>query len=200
MDDVQLPRPGSFSSGGNPLRRGILEYIPDPESPMPNTPFGLEEIPVTVEEPWTQSTEDLLCAWKDEIKQESLQHRNAGYRLKYKFNLLNFCSVFWSSIILIVNGLTGCESDILGKSFSLSVNAIGLFINGLNATLNLGYKYRVHFEYEAKYLDLYLDIEHMLSRSLSFRVPADEFITEIRERKKTLSQAPEFPKSRFFFC
>ena len=99
-----------------------------------------------------------------------------------------------------MNGLIGCEQETSSRFVSLSVNAIQVFWTGLNSSMNLGVKYRIHFEYEAKYKAFALDIDHMLAKGRDFRMPADAFMAELKERQKRLDEAPEFPQSRYFFC
>lgn len=161
---------------------------------------AMEEVSVTLEEPWSDVTESTIRNWKAEAERAASGHQSAGYRLKFKHRLMSFLLLAWSGVTLVVNGLLGCNAADEGRITTLFVNAVQVFMAGLNNSMNLGYTYRVHFEYEAKYTELALDIEYMLSRSVSFRVPADQFMTEARERKKRLAEAPEIPKSRFFFC
>lgn len=159
-----------------------------------------EEIPVTYEEPWNEVIEDLLRVWKDEAAGESQRHRSAGYRLRFKYGLLNFIVILWASINLVSSNFFECDNETISTLISLVINSIQVFLSGLNSSMNLGYAYRVHFDFEAKFLELAIDIEAQLIRGRDFRLPADAFMTEIRERKKRLTEAPEIPKGRFFFC
>jgi len=161
---------------------------------------SMEEVRVQLEEPWTNRTEEVLCDWQAEAESTARDHNKAGYRLKFKYRLLNFVLLVWASIILVVNGLLQCDDYISSRVILLVANAIQVFLVGLNGSLNLAVAYRLHFEYEAKYSGLALDIDHMLARDRDFRVPADAFLTEIRERKKHLADAPELPQSQWFFC
>lgn len=160
----------------------------------------MEEVPVTVEEPWSAATESTVRNWKAEAERNAKEHARSGYRLKFKYRLLNFILLAWAGIVLVVNGLIGCDEQRSYKAITLGVNAIQVFWTGLNSSMNLGTKYRIHFEYEAKYKAFALDIEFQLAREQDFRIPADAFMTEMRERKKHLDDAPEFPQSRYFFC
>jgi hypothetical protein len=160
----------------------------------------MEEIPVTLEEPWTDLKEGTLRGWQAQSEIASRAHRSAGYRLKFKHRLLGFILLFWSGVVLVVNGLLVCENDIATRAVRLTVDGIQIFWAGLNSALDLGAAYRIHFEFEAKYANYALDIEHVLSRERDFREAADAFMTEMRERQKLLSMAPEFPMSRYFFC
>jgi hypothetical protein len=159
-----------------------------------------EEIPVTYEEPWNDVIEDLLRVWKDEAKRESEHHRSAGYRLRFKYGLLNFIIILWASINLVSSNFFECDNETISKLISLVINSLQVFLSGLNSSMNLGYQYRVHFDFEAKFMELFIDIDAQLVRGRDFRLPADAFMTEVRERKKRLTEAPEIPKGRFFFC
>ena len=159
-----------------------------------------EEIPVTFEEPWNDDIENKLRIWKTEATRESEFHRGAGYRLRFKYGLLNFIIILWASINLVSSNFFECNNETISTLISLVVNSIQVFLSGLNSSMNLGYAYRVHFDFEAKFLELSIDIETQLIRGRDFRLPADAFMTEVRERKKRLTEAPEIPKGRFFFC
>ena len=161
---------------------------------------SIEEVPVTIEEPWNETTETHLRGWLGEASKAQKGHRKAGYKLKNRYRLFTGLVIFWGAVIFVVNGVVGCTGTDLELSVKLVVNAIGVCINALFTSLNLGYTYREHFEYEGKFFDLAQDIECTLIRDRDYRMPADAFMTEVRERTKRLTDAPEIPKGWLFFC
>ena len=148
---------------------------------------------IIVEEPWTDASESYLRGCLEAALNAQSMHQKAGYRLKRLYRIFTAVVILWSAVIFVVNGSIGCSADDIDHTISLVVNAFGVLINALFASLNLGYTYREHFEYEAKFFDLAQDIECILVQSKEFRVPADAFLTEIRERRKKLALAPELP-------
>lgn len=171
-----------------------------PLSPFDSPDSADQEIPVTYEEPWNSTIEKLLYTWKDDATRQSQDHCRAGYRLKFKYGLLNFIVILWASINLVSSNFFECNNQTVSKLLSLVINSIQVFLSGLNSSMNLGYAYRLQFEYEAKFKALAVDIEYQLVRDRDFRMPADAFMTEVRERTKRLTDAPEIPKGWLFFC
>ncbi len=193
------PQRGNYPFGLSNRHTSVLEYFPCDVSGSIQSD-RMEEISVTVEEPWNEQLEDALRSWQTETAASSEDHKRAGYRLKFKYRLGSFIVLFWGAVILITNGMLSCDEELYARGLVTVINAIGIFLSGLFNSLNLGYAYRIHFEYENKYKDLAMDINHMLLRDAEFRMPADAFMTEIRERRKKLAEAPELPGSKYFFC
>lgn len=156
---------------------------------------SIEEVPITIEEPWNEATETHLRSWLGEAEESQESHRKAGYKLKSRYRCFTAVVICWSAIIFVVNGAIGCSTNDVHHIAILVVNAIGVLVNSLFASLNLGYTYREHFEYEAKFFDMSQDIACTLVRDRDYRMPADAFMAEIRERRKKLAQAPELPES-----
>ena len=154
--------------------------------------------PINIEEPWSDEFENTLRGWHEDALRNCKYHREAGYSLKLKHRILNTTAILWASVIVVTNGILTSSTSARDRTILLIINAIQVLLSGLIASLNLGYVYRIHFEYETKFLSLALDIEYMLTRGRDYRLAPDAFITEIRERKKYLADAPEFPKSLLF--
>lgn len=156
----------------------------------------LEEIPVTIEEPWTEEAEAHLRDRLVEAKKSQAGHRKTGFKLKHRYRMFAIGILIWSSIILIVNQLVGCSEDELYQMIQTVFQAFMILLNAVFSFLNYGYTYREHFEYEAKFFELAEDIEVMLLRGRDFRMPSDSFLIEIRERRKKLALAPEYKLSK----
>lgn len=196
--DIQPPRD---SNGGDMYNRGIIERFPDAATRLSQEEHeALEEIQVTVEEPWTDEIEQCLRNWLVEADASAENHKKSGYVLKRRYRLFSFVVLFWSAIILVTNDFIGCGASDEQLFIRLCINALGVFLNGLFSSLNMGYTYRMHFEYETKYFELAQDIHFTLVRGREFRQAADSFMTEIREVRKKLANAPELAGSKFFGC
>jgi hypothetical protein len=179
--------------------RGIIERMPNPSEVLSEQEYSqLEEVQVTLEEPWSETIEAHLRSWLDETKASADAHKRSGYVLKGRYRLFMFVVLLWSAVILVVNDSIGCGATETETFARLVVNAAGIFFNALFSSLNLGYTYRMHFEYETKFYELSQDILYMLMRDREFRIPADAFMMEIRERRKKLALAPELTGKKFF--
>lgn len=186
--------------GGEQYNQGIASILgPDISAQfLADSVAGsqLEEIPVTIEEPWTEEAEAHLRNWMAEAKESQAGHRKTGFKLKHRYRVLAITILVWSSIILIVNQLLDCSDDEVYQLIQTFFQAVMLLLNAVFSLLNYGYTYREHFEYEAKFFELAEDIEVMLLHGRDFRMPSDSFIMEIRERRKKLALAPEYKLSK----
>lgn len=172
----------------------VLEYFRDGEF------GGMDEIPVTIEEPWSNTLEDALRDWQAEAEGCAAGHNKAGYRLKYKYKLGGFVTITWGLVVLLVNGLLSCDDQWYAKFVTVFVNAINVTLIGLFSSMNLGQAYQEHFDYEARFAKLADDIVITLTRGRDYRIPADAFMSGVHERRKNLRSAPELPQGRYFFC
>ena len=183
------------------FNRGIIEQFPDAINRMPQQEFDeLEEIQVTLEEPWSDEIEERLRGWLAEAKASGHAHQKSGFVLKRRYRLFTMVVLLWSAVILVVNDTIGCGSSEEQLFARLCINATGVFLNALFSSLNMGYTYRMHFEYESKYFEVAQDIDFVLMRGREYRQAADSFMTEIREVRKKLALAPELAGNRFFGC
>lgn len=161
-----------------------------------------------VEEPWSDDNEQRLRTYFREACNAQQNHKRAGYLLKTQYRVFTFLIIAWASVIFITEGVLSCNVSVIfvnqqdenvckvtrkDKIVKLCIAGFGIFLNSLFASLNIGHAYREHFEYETKFYELAQDIEFMLGRGRPYRVPADVFLTEIKERMKKLKTAPEFP-------
>ena len=158
------------------------------------------EIPVTVEEPWNNELEKHLRDWQAQAETKAREHDAAGYRLKFKHQLIGILTIAHSSIVFICSGVIGCSDAFNYRLIMAIVSGLSVFWSTVYTQLNLGSVYRQHFFYMEQYSSYAEDIKTMLIRDRDFRVPADAFIMEMRERLKKLYMEPELPRSRFFLC
>lgn len=195
---------GIRSIGGEYFNQGTAEFL----SPSVSAEFlqssiarsSIEEVPIIIEEPWNEQIETHIRGWLVQAEESQVSHRKAGYRLKKRYRVFTFIVLLWSAVILVTNGIAECSDDVADQVGRLIISALGVFINALFTSLNLGYAYREHFEYETKFFELAQDIECTLVRRREYRMPADAFMTEIRERRKKLALAPEIPGGRLVVC
>ncbi len=188
-------------AGHEEYNRGVIEYLPHPREYLTDAQYSeLEEVPVTIEEPWNECIEGYLRRWLDEAEASGTAHRRSAFTLKQRYRLFTVVVLLWSAVILVVNDSIPCDADETLTLVRLIVNAVGVFLNALFASLNMGYTYRMHFEYDTKYFELAQDISYNLMRERDFRPPADAFMMEMRERRKKLALAPELAGKRFFGC
>jgi len=181
--------------------RGVIERLPNPREALSEAQYAaLEEVQVSLEEPWNTRLETALCSWLDEAKVSGEKHKQSAFRMKGRYRLFTFVVLLWSAIILVTNDTIPCDAGPEYKFVRLIINAIGVFLNALFSSLNMGYTYRMHFEYETKYFELAQDISYTLMRDRDFRPPADTVMMEVRERRKKLASAPEFVGNKFFGC
>ena len=186
--------------GGN--KRGVIQQLhTDFTGRMSQQGFDdLEEIQVTVEEPWSDEIETRLRGWLAEAKERGEAHKASGFVLKRRYRLFTMVVLLWSAVILVVNDSIGCGATKQDQFIRLCINATGVLLNALFSSLNMGYTYRMHFEYEAKYFEVAQDIDFVLMRDRDYRQAADSFMTEIREVRKKLAMAPELAGNKFFGC
>ena len=181
--------------------RGVIEIVRNPSELLSETEYSsLEEVQVVLEEPWSDAIETSLRRWLGEANESSNSHKRSGFTLKRRYRLFMILVLSWSAVILVANDAIGCDAANDQQFIRLVINAFGIFLNGLFSSLNLGYTYRMHFEYETKFYELSQDIDYTLMRERDFRVPADAFMTEIRERRKKLANAPELTGKRLLGC
>jgi len=188
-------------AGHEEYNRGVIEFLQHPNEYLTEAQYSaLEEVPVAIEEPWNECIETRLRCWLDEAEKAGSAHRRSAFTLKRRYRFFTIIVLLWSAVILVANDSIPCDADDTLNLIRLVVNAIGWFLNALFASLNMGYTYRMHFEYETKYFELCQDISYNLMRDRDFRPPADAFMMEMRERRKKLALAPELAGNRFFGC
>lgn len=159
-----------------------------------------EEIPVTIEEPWSDSIEQWLNIRLSDAKKSALLHQTAGYRLKFKQRLLGFIVISVATLVFVVNSLLSCSDEFSNKIILVTASALNVFFSTLYSQLDMGKISQLHFEYEAKFVELAEDICYELAKQREFRMASDAFMMMIKERVKRLSSAPEYPQGKFFFC
>ena len=183
----------------NTENRGCLEIAPTNISGFLSGSERMEVVPITAEEPWGEVLERLLGMWKDQAQREATKHEKAGYRIKRKFKILGFIVLISATLNLIFSTLFPCSEDNVFRYILTFEAGLNVFWSTLFTQMDLQEKYTTHFEYQMKFQDLVYDIEFVLHRDADFRPAADQFITEIKERKKMLDTAPEFPSAKYFF-
>jgi len=202
MPSIVQPQnqPDRNDVGREHYNRGFIEQL-NPSDVLSDAQYSrLEEVPVAIEEPWTNEIEATLHSWVVQAKESGEAHKKSAFRMKARYRLFMLIILLWSSIILVVNDSVPCDAGSELRLVRLIINSLGVFLNGLFSTLNMGYTYRLHFEYETKFFELEQDIDYMLMRGREFRPAADVVMMEIREKRKQLADSPELVGKKFFGC
>lgn len=172
----------------------------DLQHSIDNELVQVEDIPVSLEEPWTTSWRELLQHTRTEAETNALTHHEAGYRTKHKHRLISFIVLITSTITLILSSVFPCARDPIGTYLLVVVSALNVFWNALMTQFDLRGRSEQHFEYEVRNKELVREIDYETARGEQFRTPADAFMTYVKERSKLLDLGPEPPNARYFFC
>ena len=167
---------------------------------LDNELVQVEDIPVSLEEPWTPSWRELLQHTRTEAETNALTHHEAGYRTKHKHRLISFIVLTTSTITLILSSVFPCARDPIGTYLLVVVSALNVFWNALMTQFDLRGRSEQHFEYEVRNKELMREIDYETARGEQFRTPADAFMTYVKERSKLLDLGPEPPNAKYFFC
>lgn len=155
---------------------------------------------ITYEEPWSEQIEEYLKEVRAHVQAKAEEHDRAGYKVKYKHNLIGTIALTTSTATFLVSTLLGCNAEFGSKLAVALVSAVNVFWTTVYTQLGYGDKFRAHFFFNEQYRALDTDIEQMLVRDKVFRIPADAALMEVRERLKKLYTEPEQPRSRCFLC
>lgn len=152
---------------------------------------SLETVSVTPEAPWDDQGESLLRDWMAAAQASASAHQRTGYKLKFRHKALQFSSIMSAVVVFIVSTLFPCTKEDPYRYIQVTASGVAVGITQVQTFLNYGTRYREHFEYEGHYIRFATDIEELLVTDRDFRAPKDKSITEFRERKKQLVNAPE---------
>ena len=128
------------------------------------------------EMPWTDNHEDLLREWQKQCKANSEKHFTKGCRFKRIFALVSFPNI----VLPLINSMLLQYYDSAMAYIDVSISIIISLISGILAVMNPGKKSAQHFEYEGKFIQLYNNIDVILSKQKRFREPADVTLEHYR--------------------
>lgn len=153
-----------------------------------------ENIPVTVEEPWTEEWESLLHSWREEAETNGNTHQEAGYVARRKYKIVLLIVLVSSSLTFILNAIFPCHTGNENKTFAyyfiIIIAGINVFINAVVSHFNYQEIARIHFDFDLQHKNFVREIDYELARDRDFRLPADAFMTLVKERGKMLNMAP----------
>lgn len=123
---------------------------------------------------WDHREEILLTEWMSNMKESSSAHYKNGKRFK---KLYAFVGVPATLIPIIMSGLT-IQLEQYPTIQSLLMITTGTLI-GISTFFNLGRKFSEHFEYEARYLELALELQKELNKPKKHRIACDVYMEKI---------------------
>ena len=144
-----------------------------------------------LEEPWTDSIEELIYKWREHAVTSSELHEKAAYSIKIKHNVFGLPPVLVPLTMTFVSQIIPEEKETFTSGLMFLISGVS---GAIYKWLNLGELYTLHFQYAARYDDIITSIDSELSRQKKFRRAADAFVTELRAKIDNLNQtAPDFP-------
>ena len=125
-----------------------------------------------VEMKWNQSVEELLEEWIDQCEKSSSDHGRKARKNKLLYQLFGLPGTILPMI------LGGIQDHIPTQIIlSMILMLIGI-INGTAMFFNFSKKSILHFDFEAKFADLALNIRTILTKDKRYRQPADLVMAE----------------------
>ena len=156
-----------------------------------------------LEEPWTNTRENLIKEWRIHVDEMYKLHEEAAYRQKSKHHLIGLPTIIIPLIMTFVQVVFEVVKTEHLEIYTV-INAGMWLISSVLAiiykSLDLGTQHALHFQYSARYYELIIRIDSELSRKREFRKSADAFITELRCQIDNLNQSgPDMPFNSCWF-
>lgn len=141
---------------------------------------------------WENREEELLLKWKNEMYENSSQHRKSGKRFKKLYAIFGVPATL---IPIIMSGLTPQLED-YPLAQSLLMITTGTLV-GISTFFNLGKRFTQHFEYEHRYDELAREIEKELNKPKRHRLACDVYMERIYMKYSGLNaSAPMAPSPK----
>ena len=137
-----------------------------------------------VEEQYTEHSEALLKHWLKQAKDNSKAHNAKGRSFKKKHEWFGLPATLLPIIYSPIAGLLADEEGVEVASVAVLI-ATGI-LSGVHTFFDFGRKSQKHFEYEARYSDLYTTIIVELSKKRELRIKVDRFVEMIQSKIDTL--------------
>lgn len=135
---------------------------------------------VLVEEEYTEHSEALLTQWLKEAKDNSKAHNIKGRSFKKKHEWFGLPATLLPIVYSPIAGLLAGEPGT--EIASVVVLVITGILSGIHTFFDFGRKSQKHFEYEARYSDLYTTIIVELSKKRELRIKVDRFVEMIQSK------------------
>ena len=138
-----------------------------------------------VEMVWTAKIESLFEEWKEDCRSKAKTHNRRAKTKKAYHYLLSVPTIVLPLTMSTVNQFfTEWENEL--------INSIGYLItgslSGINTFLNLPSQYQQHYDCEARYDELAVEIESILIKPKKDRVQADVQLESVKNRYEYLNK------------
>lgn len=138
-----------------------------------------------VEMMWTSRIESLFEQWREDCVHQAQCHNQRAKRKK--------CNHYLLSLPTIILPLTmGTVNQFFTETESELINSVGYLmtasLTGISTFLNLPSQYQQHYDCEARYGELAVEIESILIKPKKDRVQADVQLESIKNRYEYLQK------------
>ena len=149
-----------------------------------------ENLPIRIEENWSDATESLAKEWLESATKASDGHNKSGKSNKFKNAITGLPSILIPAIFAPVS------IAVDGNENAQYISMVGFIASGIFSGVNTFFaydrKYQKHMDFSAKYADVVSDIRYELSKSRKFRTQPDQFLMKIQMKLDNLgAQAPD---------
>jgi hypothetical protein len=136
---------------------------------------------------WDSRIETLLKGWGDECKEKSESHNKAAKKKKCLHRSLAIPSIVVPLFMAAINQMYSEDVEL-----SVWINSIGYFLTGsltgVNTFINYASQYEQHYIADARYYELYTEIESVLVKKKKNRVQADVVLEQIKNKYEHLNK------------
>lgn len=129
-------------------------------------------------EPYTDKSEALLEEWLETSAVNAEAHYKKGKYFKWMHEVFGLPATL---LPILFTPISGSLSDRPGIQYAnLGVLALTGVLSGIHNFFDYARKSQRHFEYEAKYADLYTTIQVELTKERELRIRADRFVEMVQ--------------------
>lgn len=148
-------------------------------------------LPIRIDENWTDQTEGLALEWKEMAQRQSIAHNAAGLSNKWKHALTGLPVVIIPAIFAPLTAALGSDTPGLEYVSMSGFIATGI-MGGVNGFFGYNQKHQRHMDFSARYGDVVSDVQYELAKGRRFRTAPDQFLMRIQMKMDNLSsQAPD---------
>ena len=138
-----------------------------------------------VEMVWTAKIESLFEEWQEDCRLKAATHNQRAKTKKTYHYLLSLPTIVLPLTMSTVNQFfSAWESEL--------INSVGYLVtgslSGINTFLNLPSQYQQHYDCEARYDELAVEIESILIKPKKDRVQADVQLESVKNRYEYLNK------------
>lgn len=136
---------------------------------------------------WDSRLETLMKGWGDECKEKSEAHNKAAKKKKCLHRSLAIPSIVLPLFMAAINQVYSEDVEL-----SVWINSIGYFLSGsltgINTFINYASQYEQHYIADARYYELFTEIESILVKKKKNRVQADVVLEQIKHKYENLNK------------